>query len=98
MLENFINQLQRSIASISMIQWALVIMIVIALTAAIAGLCLLVNRHPMLVAVSGLIAALALPAMIEKIHLTQDSMTLTAVILIIDCTITLRICVKRGLL
>lgn len=98
MLENFINQLQLSITLISMIQWALVIMIVIALAAVIADLCLLVNRHPILAAVSGLIAALALPAMIEKIHLTQDSMTLIAIILIINCVITLRICIKRGLL
>lgn len=81
-----------------MIQWVLIVMIMIALAAAIAGLCLLVNRHPILAAVSGLIAALALPAMIEKIHLTQDLMTLTAVILIINCVIVLRICIKRGLL
>lgn len=98
MLENFTNQLQASVTSISTIQWALVIMIVIALTAVIAGLCLLVNQHPILTAVSGLITALALPAMIEKIHLTHDSMTLTAVILIINCVIVLRICIKRGLL
>ena len=81
-----------------MIQWVLITMITIALVAVIAGLCLLVNQHPILTAVSGLIAALALPAMIEKIHLTQDSMTLTAIILIINCVITLRICIKRGLL
>lgn len=98
MLENFINQLQTSVASISMIQWVLIAMIMITLAAAIAGLCLLVNRHPILAAVSGLIITLALPAMIEKIHLTQDSMTLTAVILIINCVIVLRICIKRGLL
>lgn len=70
----------------------------IALAAAITGLCLLVNRHPILAAVSGLITALALPAIIEKIHLAQDSITLTAVILIINCVITLRICIKRRLL
>lgn len=98
MFENFVNQLQLSVTSITAMQWLLIVLIILALIAAIIGLCLLVNQHPILTAISGLIITIALPAMIEKIHLTQDSMTLTAVILVFVCVITLRICVRRGLL
>lgn len=79
-------------------QWVLIVMMILALVAAIVGLCLLVNHHPILTAISGLIITIALPAMIEKIHLTQESMTLTAIILMLICVVTLRICVRRGLL
>lgn len=98
MFENFIDQLQLSVTSISAIQWVLIVMIILALLAAIIGLCLLVDNHPILTAISGLIITIVLPAMIEKIHLIQDSRTLTAVILMLACVITLRICVQRGLL
>lgn len=98
MFENFIDQFEFAITSISAIQWLLIVLIILALVTAIIGLCLLVDKHPILTAISGLIITIALPAMIEKIHLTQDSMTLIAIVLMLVCVITLRICVRRGLL
>lgn len=98
MFENFIDQLQLSVTSISAIQWVLIVMIILALIAAVIGLCLLVDNHPILTAISGLIITIALPVMIEKIHLARNSMTLIAIILMFACAITLRICVQRGLL
>lgn len=98
MLESFVDQLEFTVTSVSAIQWVLIVMITLALVAVIIGLCLLVDKHPIITAISGLIITIVLPAMIEKIHLTRESMTLTAVMLMLVCVITLRICVRRGLL
>lgn len=78
-----LNRLIESVTAISALQWIELTLIVITLIASIIWCWKLVQQHPALTAICGIVIALCLPLLIEQIQLTHEQKQLAAVTLIV---------------
>lgn len=78
-----LDRLAESIAAISVLQWIELTLIVITLITSIVWCWKLVQQHPALTAICGIVIALCLPLLIEQIRLTREQEQLAAVTLIV---------------
>lgn len=81
-----LDHLAESVAAISVLQWIELTLIVITLITSIIWCWKLVQQHPLLTAICGIVIALCLPLLIEQIRLTREQEQLAAVTLIVILT------------
>lgn len=78
-----LNRLIESVTAISALQWIELVLVAIALITSIVWCWKLVQQHPLLTAICGIVIALCLPLLIEQIRLTREQEQLAAVTLIV---------------